>query len=598
MKYYRFYKNNFESLPTKPGVYKFINKQDIIIYVGKAKNLKKRVGSYFSNPNKHNRKTLRLINEIYQIEFVIVESEFDALLLENNLIKNFQPKYNILLKDDKTYPSICITKERFPRIFSTRNINHNTGEFFGPYANVKAMNSLLKYIHQSNHIRTCKYNLSEENISKKKFKVCLEYHIGNCKGPCEGFQTEDDYLNDIIDVKNILKGNFSEVQKIYKHSMNETSQKMQFEIANDYKKKLNLLAQFQAKSVIVNQKIKNTDVFTIISTDKTAYVNYMEVNHGAIINSNMLEIKKQLNESDAEILIFVICDMRKKNNSIHSNIITNINIEFPNKDIHITTPQISDKKKLIDLSLKNTLFFKKEKLSRKIRNDEDNNLKELQGILKLPNIPNHIECFDNSNIQGTNPVASMVCFKNGKPSKSNYRKYNIKTVIGADDFASMKEIILRRYQRVITEKLNYPNLIIVDGGKGQLSAACNALKQLNIYGKIPIIGLAKRLEEIYFPNDSIPYYISKKSSVLKLIQYIRDEAHRFAIQFHRVKRDKIHTNSNLDKINGIGEKTKMKLLKKYKSFKRINEASFDELSKLIGKSKAKNLVDYIKKEDK
>lgn len=594
MKFQRFERDEYLRLPTKPGIYKFFN-SDNIIYVGKAKDLKKRVSSYFTKSNT-DRKTHRLVSEIQQIECVIVQSEFDALLLENNLIKENQPKYNILLKDDKSFPSICITNERFPRIYSTRRIDYNIGHYYGPYTNVKAMNSVLDLIRKLNKIRTCKYSLSEKNIKQKKFKVCLEYHIGNCLGPCEGLQEEEDYLLDIENSRSILKGKIGIVKKTYKEQMESASQELKFEVAQNFKLKLDLLDKFQSRSTIVNQKITNTDVFTLIADEKSAYVNFLKINEGAIVNSETVQVKKRLGEVNSDVLRFIMFDFRKKYNSKNTEVLTNLDVDGW-EDINVQVPLIGDKKKLIDLSLRNALFFKKEKESKPSSQPNIEVLQNLMEVLRLVDLPTHIECFDNSNIQGTNPVASMVCFKNGKPSKSNYRKFNIKTVKGPDDFGSMKEVVGRRYYHLKKENLPYPNLIVIDGGKGQLNAACDALRELGIYGSIPIIGIAKRLEEIYFPEDDIPIHIGKKSSSLKLIQQIRDEAHRFAITFHRQKRSKNSLVSSLDKISGIGKKSKNSLLKEYRSIKRIKEASDMEIINLLGQAKGQIILDAIKKGD-
>ncbi len=595
MQFQRYSREDYLKLPEKPGVYKFLDSGTSIIYVGKAKNLKKRVSSYFTKSNLDNRKTYRLVSEIHQIEFVMVYSEFDALLLENNLIKEHQPKYNILLKDDKSFPSICITNERFPRIYSTRRIDHTKGEYFGPYTSVKAMNGVLDLIRKLHKIRTCKYNLSQENVRNKKYKVCLEYHIGNCLGPCEGHQSEIDYLKDIDEAKKILKGRLGIVSKSYRGKMQSAASEMKFELAQSYKEKLDLLEKFQSRSLIVNQKITNTDVFTMTtSSEKSMFVNYMRIENGAIVNSETIEVQKKIEEDDLDVFRFSIFDLRKKYNSDNPSIFTNQQIEDW-EGVEIIVPKIGDKKKLLELSLKNALYYKKEKLSRKSTQPNQAILQKLQEDLKLPELPIHIECFDNSNIQGTNPVASMVCFKNGKPSKSDYRKFNIKTVTGPDDFASMTEVVGRRYAHLKKEELSYPNLVVIDGGKGQLNAACEALKELHIYGKIPIIGIAKRLEEIYFPEDEIPVHIGKKSTSLKLIQQLRDEAHRFAVTFHRQKRSKESITSSLDSIKGIGDNTKHKLMNEFGSVTRLKQSSEKDLENLIGKAKAQIIFTAIKK---
>lgn len=596
MQFQRFPRGDHSRLPNKPGVYKFFDSSNTIIYVGKAKDLKKRVTSYFTKGNLDNRKTYRLVSEIKEIEFVIVSSEFDALLLENNLIKENQPKFNILLKDDKSFPSICITNERFPRIYSTRRIDNSKGEYFGPYTSVKAMNNVLELIRKLHTVRTCKYNLSEENIKKKKFKVCLEYHIGNCLGPCEDFQSEENYLQDIEQAKSILKGKIGVVARSYKQKMQEAADNMQFEVAQSFKEKYDRLEKFQSKSLIVNPNITDTDVFSIVSGEKISFINYLKIDNGSIVNSETIEVKKKLEEEDTHVLQFSIFDLRKKYNSTNASILVNREVESW-EGVEISIPKIGDKKKLVDLSLKNALFFKKEKISKDSVQPNEAILQNLMKDLNLQELPIHIECFDNSNIQGTNPVASMVCFKNGKASKSDYRKYNIKTVIGPDDFASMNEVVGRRYHHLKSEKLPFPNLIIIDGGKGQLSAACDALREIGIYGQIPIIGIAKRLEEIYYPEDSIPLYISKKSTSLKLIQQLRDEAHRFAITFHRQKRSKASVTSSLDSIKGIGKSTREKLMHEFKSVTRMKESSAKDLVELIGASKAEIILSAIKKGD-
>lgn len=598
MDYQKFSTKEYNKLPKDPGVYKFFDRENSIIYVGKAKNLSKRVASYFTKAAGINRKTMRLVREIESIEVVIVNSEFDALLLENSLIKENQPKYNILLKDDKSFPSICVTNERFPRIFSTRRIIRSQGEYFGPYTSVKAMNSVLDLIRKLYTIRTCNLNLSKANIDRKKFKVCLEYHIGNCLGPCEGLQTEESYLEDIQHAKEILKGNLSVVKSSFKQMMEEAAVELKFEVAQSYKEKLELLDKFQSRSLIVNPKISNTDVVGVITDGDRYYLNYMVVDQGTIRISETVEAKRKLNEPEDELLQVMIFALRDKYQSDTPEILTNRDIQ-PWEDLQVIQPKIGDKKKLVDLSVKNALFFKNDKQRRKeaTKSPSQKVLEQLQADLGLDNLPGHIECFDNSNIQGTNPVSSMVCFKNGKPSKSDYRKYNIKTVVGPDDFASMREVVFRRYRKLRDEKLPYPDLIIIDGGKGQLSASCTSLKDLGLYGQIPIIGIAKRLEEIYYPEDPIPLHISKKSPSLKLLQHLRDEAHRFAITFHRSKRSKESIKSSLDEVKGIGEATKNKLLNHFKSIKRIAEAPSNEIEKVIGRSKTEILLEHIKKGD-
>ncbi len=579
------------SLPDSPGVYRYYNKEGVLIYVGKAKSLKKRVSSYFNKQSQYNRKTEKLVSEIDNIEFTLANSEFDALLLENNLIKQNQPKYNILLKDDKTFPYLCILKERFPRIISTRKYLPKQGEYFGPYTSVVSMKSVLELVRQLYSIRTCSLTLSHENISEKKFKVCLEYHIGNCKGPCEGLQDEESYLEDLAQARNILKGSLSTVESYFKQHMNEAAQALKFEQAALFKHKLELLEKFQVKSLVVNPKLTDIDVITITSTEQDAYLNYLQIKEGAIIFSKNIEVKKKLDETDEEILSLVIPELRTTYRSQNPEVFTNIPIELKSDDFENVVPQIGDKKKLVDLSLKNALYQKREKeIDKEAQKSKKNKvLSILQQDLRLIQFPKIIECFDNSNFQGTNPVASMVRFVDGKPDKKGYRHFNIKTVIGPDDFASMKEIVGRRYKRIMEEEGEFPHLIIVDGGKGQLSSACEALKELGLYGKIPIVGIAKKLEEIYYPEDPFPLHISKKSAGLLLMQRIRDEAHRFGITFHRLKRSNSTFVTGLEEIEGIGKKTADKLLARYKSFKKIKEAPVEELIELVGKKTAEKI---------
>jgi excinuclease ABC subunit C len=589
-------KDLVHELPDKPGIYKFFDVGNTLIYVGKAKNIKKRVSNYFNKLSHLDNKTRKLVSQICNIEFTIVNTEFDALLLENNLIKSHQPKYNILLKDDKTFPYVYITRERFPRVLSTRKYEPSAGIFYGPFTSVKAMNTIVELIRKLFYLRTCTYTLSEKNIEDKKFKVCLEYHIGNCKGPCEGLVREEEYNTNIDQIQNILKGNLTYVKNYFKEKMSELSSRMEFEKAQLFKIKLDLLEKFQSTSVIVNPKITELEVYSIISNEKIAVVNFLKILNGTIHQTNTIEIKKKLDESDEEILLIAIIDIRQNLNTHSKDILSNIPLEFPQEDITVTVPQIGDKKKLLDLSIKNIRYY----LSRLEDNKENKETKEarilktLQKDLQLKDLPDHIECFDNSNIQGTNPVAAMVCYRNAKPFKKDYRHFNIKTVIGPNDFDSMFEIVHRRYKRCIDESLDLPKLIIIDGGKGQLSAACRALTGLGLYGKIPIIGIAKRLEEIFFPEDSDPLYISKKSESLKLIQQIRDETHRFAITFHRNKRSQSNLDSQLSKIPGVGENTFQKLLQKYKTISNIKNAPVEELEEIVGKKKAEIVKENLK----
>jgi excinuclease ABC subunit C len=582
-------KDQLTNLPDLPGIYRFYNSESVLIYVGKAKSLKKRVSSYFNKQGQYNRKTEKLVSEISNIEFTLTNSEFDALLLENNFIKQYQPKYNILLKDDKTFPYICILKEHFPRIIYTRKYIPQQGEYFGPFSSVGSMKTVLDLIHQLYTIRTCALPLIPDNILQRKFKVCLEFHIGNCKGPCEGLQEETAYLDDIGQARNILKGNLTVVAHYFISKMKEAADAMAFERAEFFKHKLQLLEKFQTKSQVVNQKITDTDVITISSSDNDAFINYMQIKEGGIMFSKNMEVKKRLEETDEDILSIATLELRALYHSTNPVIFSNVPILVALEGLENIVPQIGDKKKLVDLSLKNTLFQK----SRKADEEEERSSKKnkvlsiLKDDLRLTALPNIIECFDNSNLQGTTPVASMVRFVDGKPDKAGYRHFNIKTVTGANDFASMKEIVMRRYKRIIEENSVFPNLIIVDGGKGQLSSACEALQELSLYGRIPIVGIAKKLEEIYYPEDPVPMHINKKSPGLLLIQKIRDEAHRFAITFHRLKRSKATIKTEIETIPGIGRKTADQLLQAFKSWKKVKEAPEEELIKLVGEKKTK-----------
>ncbi len=594
--------SDLNKLPDNPGVYRFLDADEVLIYVGKAKSLRKRVSSYFSKTSGINRKTRKLVSEIKAIEVTLVNSEFDALLLENNLIKQNQPRYNILLKDDKTFPYICVSNERFPRIYSTRKFIPSNGTYFGPYANVKVMNNVLRLINSLFMLRTCRYDLSEENISKGKYKVCLEYHIGNCKGPCEGLQTEEDYLKEIVQAKNILKGSLTVPKQFFKERMQEAAEKLAFEQAQKYKEKLDMVDRFQSKSVVVSPKLADLDVFTITSDEKYAFVNYLRIKNGTINLSQTSEIKKKLNETDEDILLLLIVELRDQYQSSAKEVLINKAIEVDAENLKLIQPQIGDKKKLIDLSLKNAMFAKKEKYEAldNVKDKGNRVLQRLQKDLQLKELPTHIECFDNSNIQGTNPVASMVCFKMGRPSKKDYRHYKIKTVIGPDDFGSMTEVVGRRYRRLLEEEALLPKLIVIDGGKGQLNAACDALRSLQLYGEIPIIGIAKRLEELYFPEDQFPLHIDKKSESLRLIQRLRDEAHRFAITFHRDLRSKNSFQFELENVKGLGRVTVDKLLKEYRTMTKIESASEQELIELIGETRTRLVQNFFqqKKEAK
>ena len=581
-------KQYIQLLPDSPGVYRFYNAENTLIYVGKAKSIKKRVSSYFNKIEGVNRKTLRLVSEISKIEYTVSGTEFDALLLENNLIKQNQPKYNILLKDDKTFPYICILKEPFPRVIYTRKYLPEQGEYFGPYSSVVAMKNILELARKLYTIRTCHLLLSQNNIEQKKFKVCLEFHIGNCKGPCEGLQNEQDYLKDIDQIRAILKGQISIVEKYFSDQMSAAASSMQFEKAQFFKEKLDYLERFQIKSLVVNRDITDVDVITIISRDEYTYTNYMVIKEGSIIYSKSIELKKKLDETDEELISFSLLEMQEQSKSTSKIVFSNIPVTLVSDDTENIIPKIGDKRKLVLLSQKNAMELQRERdlLRAEKKGRKNEVLAILQQDMQLPALPDVIECFDNSNFQGTTPVASMVRFVNGKPDKKGYRHFNIKTVEGPNDFASMKEIVYRRYFRLVHEDLPLPDLIMVDGGKGQLSSACEVLKELNLYGKIPIAGIAKKLEEIYYPEDPLPLMINKRSPGLKLIQFIRDEAHRFAITFHRQKRSKTFLKTEMEELKGVGKQTTEKLLQRFKSLKKIKEATLEELEEVVGKSKA------------
>lgn len=582
-------------LPNKPGVYQYYNSDEVILYIGKAKNLKKRISSYFTK--NQIGKTAILVKQIADIKTIVVGSEIEALLLENNLIKKYQPKYNIMLKDDKTYPWICIKNERFPRIFSTRNIVKDGSDYYGPYASVKMMNTVLGLIRELYTLRNCNYNLSEENVAADKFKVCLEYHIGNCKAPCIAAQSEEDYNNSITQIKSIIRGNINSVMKHLKPLMKEYSQNLEYEKAQLLKERIEVLEKYQSKSVVVSPTINDVDVFSIISDEKYGYVNYLKVINGAIIQGHTIELKKKLEETDDALLQIGIAELRQRFDSNSKEVIVPFKPEIEVENIRFLVPQRGDKKKLLELSERNAKYYRLERNKQKSNvsptKHSDRILERMQKDLRMKEKPFHIECFDNSNIQGTNPVAACVVFKDAKPSKKDYRHFNIKTVEGPDDFASMTEVIYRRYKRLLDEKEPLPQLIIVDGGKGQLSASLKSIDKLGLRGKITIIGIAKKLEEIYFPGDSIPLYIDKKSESLKVIQYLRNEAHRFGITHHRNKRSKAAITSELDKIEGIGYKTAQQLLWKFKSVARIKKANLKELEAIISKKRAKVVFDYF-----
>lgn len=579
------------ALPDNPGVYQFYDAAGKILYVGKAKNLKKRVSSYFNKKQEYG-KTRVLVKKIHTIKHIVVSTESDALLLENNLIKKLLPRYNVLLKDDKSYPWICIKNERFPRIFPTRKLIKDGSEYYGPYTSMKTVRTLLELVKSLYPLRTCNYDLSEDKIEAGKYKVCLEYHLGNCLGPCEGLQGEKEYNDQIEDIRQIIKGNLKSSLQSFRQQMKELADKMEFEKAQRVKDKIDILENYQAKSTVVNPKINNVDVFSIISDETHAYVNFLQLSHGAIIRSHTLEIKKKLEETDEELLQLAITEIRQR---FHSRT-KEIYLPFPvtvEEDVKVTLPKLGDKRRILELSERNARFYRQDKMKQIKITDPDRHTKrimaQMKADLRLSVEPTHIECFDNSNIQGSNPVAACVVFKDGKPSKKDYRHFNIKTVEGPDDFASMEEVVFRRYKRLLNEDEPLPQLIVIDGGKGQLSSALKSLEALDLRGKIAIIGIAKRLEEIYFPEDPVPLYLDKRSESLKIIQQLRNEAHRFGITHHRNKRSKGAIGTELVGIEGIGEKTAEQLLKSFKSVKRIKEASMESLAESVGMAKAKKI---------
>jgi len=583
-------------MPGKPGVYQYFDNKGNLLYVGKAKNLKKRVSSYFTGKNYG--KTKILVSKIAEIKHIVVDCESDALLLENNLIKKCRPRYNIMLKDDKTYPWICVKNEPFPRVFSTRNIIHDGSNYFGPYTTGGMVKTLLELLKNLYPLRTCSYRLTPENIKKGKIKVCLEYHLGNCKGPCEGLQGNEDYEKLIKQVKNILKGNIQEVLEYLKKLMGEYATGLKYEEADIIKEKMKILEKYRSRSTIVSLRIRDVDVFSIIDDKNRAYVNYLKVIKGAVIQSHTVEIKKKLDETKEEILPIVIIDIMHRFGSKAKELILPFQPDIELKDVRITIPQRGDKKKLLDLSKRNVWYYRRgiQKLleGSKKSGRQKNKLEQLQKDLRIRDLPTHIECFDNSNIQGTDPVAACVVFKNGVPLKREYRHYNIKTVLGANDYTSMGEVVYRRYSRLLNEKKPLPQLVIIDGGKGQLNAAVESLEKLNIQNKLAIIGIAKRLEEIFFPSDPVPLYLDKNSYSLKIIQNLRNEAHRFGISFHRQKRSIKFLGSEIDQIKGIGKETLKKLFQKINSIDRIKKAEEKELENIIGKAKTRILLKYFK----
>lgn len=589
------FKSILSVLPDSPGVYQFFNSSGEIIYVGKAKNLKKRVSSYFTKDHYENNKLKVLIGKIDRIEYIVVQTESDAFLLENNLIKKYHPRYNVMLKDDKTYPWICVKNEQFPRVFYTRNVINDGSSYFGPYTSVHMVKLMLDLIRRLYPLRNCNLNLSKENIEKKKYKTCLEYHIGNCLAPCIGLQTEENYNDSIDHIKKILKGNIQEVILYLNKLMKEYSVDFKFEEAQLVKEKLEILEKYKSKSTIVSSGLNNVDVFNILDDNNFAYVNFLKVVEGRIVQAHTVELKKKLDEGLGDLLLMAVVEIRERLSSTAKEIISPISFELDK--VVVTVPVRGEKKSLLELSERNLKYYRLEKQKKAEKKKEKHSGKRILEVLKkdlnLSFLPEHIECFDNSNIQGTNPVAACVVFKNAKPSTKEYRHYNIKTVEGPDDYASMEEVVYRRYKRLMDENKSLPQLIVIDGGKGQLNAALKSLEKLDINNNVSIIGIAKRLEEIFYPNDPIPLYLDKNSESLKLIQHIRNEAHRFGIKFHRNKRSGNFIKSELDNIPGIGPKTIDALLTKFKTIKKIRSLSLDEISSEIGNTKAKLLFVYF-----
>mgnify|MGYP001595598925 CR=1 FL=1 len=591
-------RKEIDAAPKRPGIYQYYDSKGKILYVGKAKILKNRVLSYFNSDKGKNGKTRLLVSKIASVRYIITESELDALLLENNLIKKHQPRYNVMLKDDKTYPWICIKNEALPRVFSTRKIIKDGSEYYGPYASVSMMNTVLDLVRKNYKLRTCAYNLTEENITKGKFKVCLEYHIGNCKGPCEGLQSEEEYMKSITEIREIIKGNVSRVRMELKKGMQKAAESLDFERAELLKNKMEALTRFQSRSTVVSPTIHNVDVFSIIEDQDLAYVNYMKVSNGAIIQGHTVELKKKLDESLSELLEIAMTELRERFKSNSKEILVSFVPEFEVDQINFHVPQRGDKRKLLGLSERNAKYYMLERRKQHQKTDPERHTKRiLQAIkddLRLNELPTHIECFDNSNIQGSNPVAACVVFKNGKPSKKDYRHFNIKTVVGPDDFASMEEVVYRRYSRLQREGEPLPQLIVIDGGKGQLSSSLKSLERMGLRGEIAIVGIAKRLEEIFYPGDKYPLFLDKTSESLKVIQHLRNEAHRFGITHHRNRRSKAGIQTELTNIEGVGEKSIQDLLRKFKSVKRIKEASLKDLQEVVPLNRAQAIIKYFK----
>ncbi|MFT5833109.1 MAG: excinuclease ABC subunit C [Cognaticolwellia sp.] len=593
------YQQVMPTWPQDPGIYKFVNPEGTILYVGKAKNLKKRLMSYFGNRKDRRQKTKALVRNAHHVEYTIVETEQDALLLESTLIKRYQPRYNVQLKDGKSYPYICIKNERFPRVFITRKIVRDGSDYFGPYASKNRVYTILDLIKNLFPLRNCTFNLSEDNINNGKFKVCLEYHIKNCKGACARHESEMAYNRKISEIKNLLKGNFASVRALLKEEMQEFAADLEFEKAQEHKIKLDALEDYQGKSTVVNPKIQDVDVFSIETDEKLAYVNYLKVVNGAIINTYTLEMSPNLNDQKVDLLTFAMQTLREKFHSIAPEILVPFEVKFPDENVEVVVPKIGDKRKLVDLSLKNVTYFKLQKQKQELakmgkQQSSERILITMKKDLQMSELPRHIECFDNSNIQGSHPVSSCVVFRDAKPSKKEYRHFHVKTVVGPNDFASMEEVVFRRYKRMLAEGKSLPNLIVIDGGKGQLSSAVKSLKALGILEQVTIIGIAKKLEELFYPNDNVPLFLNKRSESLKVIQQARDEAHRFAIIFHRQLRSIDMIQTELTKIDGIGEKTADKLLTHFGSVEKVKTALYSELQEVVGKSSATKVLNYYK----
>ena len=591
--------NKVKAAPRKPGIYQYYDKDGKLLYIGKAKSLKNRVGSYFVSDNTKSGRIRLLVSKIRDIKYILTESEMDALLLENSLIKTHQPRYNVMLKDDKTYPWICIKNEPFPRIFKTRTLIKDGSEYYGPYASVSMMNTILDLIRKNYKLRTCAYLLSKDNIDKGKFKICLEYHIGNCKAPCENLQSKEAYDQNIAEIRNIIKGNVNVVKTELKEAIKKAAEELDFEEAQLLKIKLEAFQKYQSRSTVVSPTIHNVDVFSLLVDNDLAYVNYMKVSNGAIIQGHTLELKKRLDESESELLEIAITEMRTRFNSTSTEIVVPFIPEFEMEGLSFHQPQRGDKRKLLELSERNAKYFMLERRKQQEKVDPERHTKRiLEGIkkdIRLQELPVHIECFDNSNIQGSDPVAACVVFKNARPSKKEYRHFNIKTVVGPDDFASMEEVVFRRYKRLLAEDEPLPQLIVIDGGKGQLGSSLKALERLGLRGKIAIVGIAKRLEEIFYPGDKYPLFLDKTSETLKVMQHLRNEAHRFGITFHRNQRSKNSIQTELSSIEGIGEKSIQDLLRKFKSVKRVKEATLKELEEVVPLNRAQAVWGYFNK---